>query len=69
MSQAVFMFQNSSHMSLTVALLLTLDTFSVKVMKKGIFSQRCQRHDERGMCFDSKVKLKNKTKSGVLLKS
>lgn len=56
-------------MSLIVALLLTLDAFSVKVMKKGIFSRGCQRHDERGMCFDSKVKLKNKTKSGVLLKS
>lgn len=56
-------------MSLTGAWLPTLDAFSVQVMKKGIFSQGCQRRDERGMCFDSKVKLKNKTKLGVLLKS
>lgn len=52
-------------MSLIVAPLLTLDTFSVKIMKKGVFSQGCQRHDERGMCFDSKVELKNKKKKQV----
>lgn len=52
-----------------VAPLLPLDAFSVTIMKKGIFSQGCQRCDERGMCFDSKGKLENKTKSGVLVKS